>query len=454
MSSASPSGASPDPAKYNTRNPAIKRIMQEMREMAADEDPHYHAEAVEADIFEWHFAILGAEDSDFDGGIYHGRILLPSEYPFKPPSFQLLTPSGRFQVLEKICLSMTAHHPEHWQPSWSVRTALTAVRAFMPTPAEGAVGSLDYTPEERRQLAARSRAEPPRFGNADRQAVIDRVHATMLDRWRVVTSARGARETRGETRETPAADETLANAVEDEAAATTTTTTTTTAAEASNRERVNDDAEDDGIATAALERGDTQTEPTDDGDNSDAAAGSGTSGTGDEVAEVTEPAAAQIRTTAAATTTGPTKTTEAEAKKTEAEVEAIGSPSGSRSCGSSSIEREEAKDGDANGGSTAEAAEGRIDEPRGVETTSTDSASANANATATETETATTTAAGAAGGLARAERDAPRVDDAEVARLKRRLDEAAVVLLSAIVWILVRKFRRRWALAGDEHDEF
>ena len=96
---------------YNTRNPAIKRIMQEMREMAADEDPHYHAEAVEADIFEWHFAILGAEDSEFDGGIYHGRIILPSEYPFKPPSFQLLTPSGRFQVLEKICLSMDRPSP-------------------------------------------------------------------------------------------------------------------------------------------------------------------------------------------------------------------------------------------------------------------------------------------------------------------------------------------------------
>ena len=31
------------------------------------------------------------------------------------------------------------------QPSWSVRTALMAVRAFMPSPPEGAVGSLDYT---------------------------------------------------------------------------------------------------------------------------------------------------------------------------------------------------------------------------------------------------------------------------------------------------------------------
>ena len=439
---------------YNTRNPAIKRIMQEMREMAADEDPHYHAEAVEADIFEWHFAILGAEDSEFDGGIYHGRIILPSEYPFKPPSFQLLTPSGRFQVLEKICLSMTAHHPEHWQPSWSVRTALTAVRAFMPTPAEGAVGSLDYTAEERRQLAARSRAEPPRFGNADRQAVIDRVHATMLDRWRVVASARGARETQGETSGTPAANQTKVNAVEDARMATAVAAAAATeaavASGASNRERANDNAEEEeGIATPAFERGytQTQTEPVD--DNSDAEARTGNSGSGYEAAETTEQAAVQTRTT-----TGTTKTTEAGAKRTEIEVEA----NGSRDCGgSSSIEREETKDGDADGGSTAESAEGKTDEPHGAQMTATDSASATETATPTETVTPArieATTEGRVGGPARAEGDTPRVDNAEVARLKRRLDEAAVVLLSAIVWILVQKFRRRWALAGDEHDEF
>ena len=76
------------------------------------------------------------------GGIYHGRILLPPEYPFKPPSFLLLSPNGRFETNTKICLSISSHHPEHWQPSWSVRTALTALIAFFPTPGNGAIGSL------------------------------------------------------------------------------------------------------------------------------------------------------------------------------------------------------------------------------------------------------------------------------------------------------------------------
>ncbi len=39
----------------------------------------------------------------------------------------------------------------------AVRTVLVAIRAFMPTKGEGAVGALDYSDDERRRLAAQSR---------------------------------------------------------------------------------------------------------------------------------------------------------------------------------------------------------------------------------------------------------------------------------------------------------
>lgn len=54
----------------------------------------------------------------------------------------MITPSGRFETGVKICLSMSSHHPEHWQPSWSVRVALVALIAFLPTSGHGAIGSL------------------------------------------------------------------------------------------------------------------------------------------------------------------------------------------------------------------------------------------------------------------------------------------------------------------------
>ncbi|KAF6730343.1 Ubiquitin-conjugating enzyme E2 J1 [Oryzias melastigma] len=142
-------------SKYNLKSPAVKRLMKEAAELR-DPTEHYHAQPLEDNLFEWHFSVRGPPDSDFDGGVYHGRIILPPEYPMKPPSIILLTPNGRFEVGKKICLSISGHHPETWQPSWSIRTALIAIIGFMPTKGEGAIGSLDYTPEERKALAKKS----------------------------------------------------------------------------------------------------------------------------------------------------------------------------------------------------------------------------------------------------------------------------------------------------------
>jgi len=68
-------------------------------------------------------------------------------------SFQ---PNGRFETNKKICLNISEYHPETWQPSWSIRTALLALIAFMSSPGRGSIGALEYTPEERRILAQKS----------------------------------------------------------------------------------------------------------------------------------------------------------------------------------------------------------------------------------------------------------------------------------------------------------
>ncbi|KAE8683499.1 Ubiquitin-conjugating enzyme E2 J1 [Hibiscus syriacus] len=168
--------------KYNLKNPAVKRILQEVKEMQSNPSDDFMSLPLEENIFEWQFAIRGPRDSEFEGGIYHGRIQLPAEYPFKPPSFMLLTPNGRFETQTKICLSISNHHPEHWQPSWSVRTALVALIAFMPTSPNSALGSLDYKKEERHALAIKSHEAAPKFGTPERQKLIDEIHEYMLSK--------------------------------------------------------------------------------------------------------------------------------------------------------------------------------------------------------------------------------------------------------------------------------
>ncbi|KAL3823205.1 hypothetical protein ACHAXA_003484 [Cyclostephanos tholiformis] len=139
-----------------SKSPSLRRIMADIRELSIDPSDQYHAAPLENDMFEWHFTIRGAKDTDFAGGTYHGRILLPPEYPLKPPDIIFMTPSGRFETNVKVCLSFSAHHPELWQPAWGIRLILEALIGFLPTPADGAIGSLDWTSKERKRLASES----------------------------------------------------------------------------------------------------------------------------------------------------------------------------------------------------------------------------------------------------------------------------------------------------------
>lgn len=48
----------------------------DIRELALDPSDQYCAAPLEHDMFEWHFTIRGAVGTDFEGGVYHGRILV------------------------------------------------------------------------------------------------------------------------------------------------------------------------------------------------------------------------------------------------------------------------------------------------------------------------------------------------------------------------------------------
>jgi len=84
--------------------------------------------------------------------------VLPPAYPLRPPSFRFFTPSGRFECNREICLSISGHHEETWQPAWGIRTALVALRTFMETDAKGQLGGLDSSDDVRRRLASESRS--------------------------------------------------------------------------------------------------------------------------------------------------------------------------------------------------------------------------------------------------------------------------------------------------------
>jgi ubiquitin-conjugating enzyme E2 J1 len=131
--------------------------VKEASELSNSPSPDYTATPLESDLFEWHFTLRGPPNSPFAEGIYHGRIVLPPTYPLRPPSFRFTTPSGRFEANREICLSISGHHEETWQPAWGVRTAIVALRSFMETDASGQIGGLNTNESVRRKLATESK---------------------------------------------------------------------------------------------------------------------------------------------------------------------------------------------------------------------------------------------------------------------------------------------------------
>ena len=142
----------------NKNSTSLRRIRADLRELTMDKNSNdrYTAAPLEHDMFEWHFTIRGPITTDYENGVYHGRILLPPDYPYKPPHIIFLTPNGRFDTNTKICLSFSAYHPELWQPAWGIRLILEALIAFLPTPTDGAIGAIDYSSAERKKLAIQS----------------------------------------------------------------------------------------------------------------------------------------------------------------------------------------------------------------------------------------------------------------------------------------------------------
>lgn len=109
---------------------STQRLLKELQRIQRAPPTGIEARPLESDLLEWHFVIRCSQEP-YAGGEYHGRLSFPVEYPMLPPSFRMLTPSGRFDPGARLCLSMSDYHPESWNPGWSVETLLVGLQSFM-----------------------------------------------------------------------------------------------------------------------------------------------------------------------------------------------------------------------------------------------------------------------------------------------------------------------------------
>ncbi|GJJ71013.1 ubiquitin-conjugating enzyme E2 J2 [Entomortierella parvispora] len=134
---------------------AYKRLSKEYVNIQKSPPAYLFARPLESNILEWHYVLKGPPETPYHGGEYHGKLVFPKDYPFKPPSIRMLTPNGRFQIDTRLCLSMSDFHPGTWNPSWSVATILNGLLSFM-SQDESTTGSISTSTYEKKLLAQRS----------------------------------------------------------------------------------------------------------------------------------------------------------------------------------------------------------------------------------------------------------------------------------------------------------
>ena len=134
-----------------------RRLHKEWKAIVKDPVDFVLAAPNPNNLLEWHFVIDNIDDARYRGGCYHGMLVFPPEYPWKPPSLTLKTLSGRFQTNTRLCLSMTDFHPESWNPVWSVSSILAAVVSFFVEDTQ-TYGSIRTSDSRKKQLATQSLA--------------------------------------------------------------------------------------------------------------------------------------------------------------------------------------------------------------------------------------------------------------------------------------------------------
>lgn len=86
-------------------NASTVRLAKEYRQILKNPVDNIRTAPLPSNILEWHYVIEGPKNTPFAGGWYHGIIIFPPNYPYKPPSIQMITPNGRFKVKYKYTCS-------------------------------------------------------------------------------------------------------------------------------------------------------------------------------------------------------------------------------------------------------------------------------------------------------------------------------------------------------------
>ena len=116
-------------------DPIRNRVMKEYNDLNKDKKNNaVLVKMVGEDIHHWKGTIKGPIDTCYQGGIFEIDIIIPPDYPFKPPKMKFDTKIWHpniSSVTGAICLDILKNE---WTPALTIRTALLSLQALMCAP--------------------------------------------------------------------------------------------------------------------------------------------------------------------------------------------------------------------------------------------------------------------------------------------------------------------------------
>ena len=122
----------------------MKRLKQEYKSISKDVNTFYSIIPSENDFLKWEFIVIGPPDTIYEGGMFSGFIIFPSNYPISPPNVyfnNIIHPNVYDDG--KVCISILHEGVdswgyekscERWTPTHTVDSIMTSIISMLSDP--------------------------------------------------------------------------------------------------------------------------------------------------------------------------------------------------------------------------------------------------------------------------------------------------------------------------------
>jgi ubiquitin-conjugating enzyme E2 D/E len=112
---------------------ATKRLQKELQDICKDTPANCSAGLLSNDLFVWQATIIGPTETPYEGGIFHLKMVFPTDYPFKAPAVTFTTQIYHPNINENgsICLDILKNE---WSPVLTVSKLLLSICSLLNEP--------------------------------------------------------------------------------------------------------------------------------------------------------------------------------------------------------------------------------------------------------------------------------------------------------------------------------